>query len=432
MTKEIHPSEVDGAIAAPASKSYAQRAIAAALLARGESVLRGVEPSGDTIAAFSVAQALGAKISEPGSAKISWKGDIYYVTGGLAPATKVIDIGESGLATRLFTPIAALCDKPITVTGHGSILTRPISMMEAPLRELGVEVTTNGGLLPITVRGPIRGGVVHADGALSSQFITGLLMAAPLAQNDTLIRVASLNSRPYIDMTLEVMRAFGVEAENRGYREFFISAGQSYTPADYRIEGDWSGASTLLVAGATRGSVTVTNLDPASSQADAAILDALRMAGAIVEAGDSYAGDTMNATTGSITVRRGELRAFAFDATQCPDLFPALVALAASCQGVTALRGTERLTHKESDRAATLAAEFGRMGVRIDISQPDIMKVYGGTIRGAQVDSHNDHRIAMSLAVAALSAEGTTTITGAEAIGKSYPAFWDDLEAIRS
>ncbi|MCL2465593.1 MAG: 3-phosphoshikimate 1-carboxyvinyltransferase [Micrococcales bacterium] len=389
-------------------------------------------------------------------------GGTYRITGGLNPRSATVDIGESGLSTRLFTPIAALCDRQITVTGHGSILSRPVSMMEAPLRELGVTVTTNGGLLPITVRGPLRGGVVHADGALSSQFITGLLMAAPLAGSDTFIRVESLNSRPYIDMTLEVMHAFGVAAENRDYREFFIPAGQSYTAADYTVEGDWSGASTLLVAGATCGSsggITITNLDPSSSQADAAILAALRLAGAIVETGveggqvRETVGERLRSTgqrpgrderfpnlppppnpkaTGWVTVRRGEVRAFEFDATQCPDLFPALVALAASCRGTTTLRGTERLTHKESDRAATLAAEFGKLGIRVDISQRDVMKVHGGPMRGAQVDSHNDHRIAMALAVAALGAsDGPTTITGAESVDKSYPAFWEALESIR-
>ncbi|GHU99313.1 3-phosphoshikimate 1-carboxyvinyltransferase [Bacteroidia bacterium] len=411
MTTEITPRAVAGMVAAPASKSYAQRAIAAALLARGGSTLRGVDPSGDTLAALGVARALGAMIES--------HGDICHISGGLDPKTDTIDIGESGLSTRLFTPIAALCNRRITVAGHGSILTRPVSMMEAPLRELGVEVRSDNGHLPISVRGPMSGGVVHADGEVSSQFITGLLMAAPLAAEDTFICVASLNSRPYIDMTLEVMRRFGVEADNRNYAEFHVRGGQSYAPTDYRVEGDWSGASTLLVAGATRGSVTVANLNPSSAQADAAMLEALRRAGARVEVAGM-----------EVTVSRGELRGFEFDATQCPDLFPALAALGASCRGETILRGTRRLTHKESDRAATLAGELGRLGVAVDIRQPDVMRITGGAMRGAAVSSHNDHRIAMALAVAALGADGPTTIEGAEAVGKSYPDFWRALRQI--
>ncbi|MDR0509842.1 MAG: 3-phosphoshikimate 1-carboxyvinyltransferase [Rikenellaceae bacterium] len=429
MIVRIGPSPVAGSIAAPTSKSFAQRAIAAALLAGGQSVLRAVEPSGDVSAALDAARALGTAVGAQGVASVGSSvgaagaadvgGDTYNITGGLSPDAATVNIGESGLSARLFIPVAALCDREITVTGRGSVLSRPFGMVEAPLRSLGVEVRTSEGRLPVVLRGPLRGGEAAVDGSVSSQFITGLLTALPVASGDSVLRVSALNSRPYINMTLDVLSQFGISVEHNDFREFHIRGGQRYRPTDYRVEGDWSGASTLLVAGAVGGEICATNLNVASQQADAAILEALRLCGASVFLGSD-----------SVRVVRNELRAFEFDATHCPDLFPALVALAASCTGVSVLRGASRLAHKESDRAAALAAEFGRMGIAIDLSQPDVMRVTGGLMHGAELDSHNDHRIAMAVAVAALNARGQTTIARAEAVEKSYPAFWNVLKNI--
>ena len=293
-------------------------------------------------------------------------------------------------------------------------------MMEKPLRTLGAKVTSEGGYLPIRIEGPLHGGAVSVDGSLSSQFITGLLMALPLAERDTTLTVHNLKSRPYIDMTLSLLGTFGIDVKHNEYRQFFIEGRQRYAPARYNVEGDWSGASCLLVAGATTGEVTVRNLNPVSLQADMAIVDALTRAGAQI-----------TTTTDSVTVRRSTLHAFEFDATHCPDLFPALAALAASCQGVSTLRGTRRLAHKESDRARTIADVLENMGISVDLSAPDVMRVTGGEIRSAEVSSHNDHRIAMAAAVAALRCErGSVTIRGAEAVAKSYPEFWDDLSGL--
>lgn len=414
MDKKIKGALVRGTIQAPSSKSYAQRAIAAALLAEGETVLENMELCSDTRAALLVSGALGATAQHRDATT-------YVIKGGMRPAVSTIDIGESGLSTRMFTPIASLSQTPITITGHGSILKRPMEMMVEPLENLGVKVKAEKGTyLPITVQGPLKGGETHVDGRVSSQFLTGLLMALPLAQNDTTLHVGQLKSIPYIDMTIDVLHSFGIEVRhNEDYSEFFIEGGQSYTPRTYNIEGDWSGASCLLVAGAIAGEVMVTNLNPLSLQADVEIVSALSRAGAeIITEKDR------------ITVRKQPLHSFEFDATHCPDLFPSLVALAANCEGISVLKGTERLTHKESDRAETLRIEFGKMGVLVDISQENIMKVRGGNIRAAIVDSHNDHRIAMATAVTALVAEGETTILDAGAVNKSYPGFWDDLASI--
>ena len=413
MKTTIHKGRIAGSITAPASKSYAQRAVAAALLAGGETTLTHLDLCNDTRAALDVARRLGASVSHEGTT--------YTIRGGLNPVSTKLNIGESGLATRLFTPIASLCHMPITINGEGSILRRPIEMMEEPLQALGVEVISNGGYLPISVQGPMRGGEIHVDGSLSSQFITGLLMTLPLSPNDTVLHVENLKSRPYVDMTIDLAARFGVAIEHNNYEQFYIAGGQHYTPCTYNIEGDWSGASCLLVAGATAGSITIRNLNHISLQADLAIIEALARAGAEIIT-----------TNSSVTVHGGPLHAFEFDATDCPDLFPALAALAASCEGTSVLTGTQRLTYKESNRAKTIAEVFGRLGIGVDLSEENTMRITGGPVSSAVVDSHNDHRIAMAAAVAALSSDDSVVIEGADAADKSYPNFWNDLDTLRS
>lgn len=413
MIKTVSKATVSGAIKAPTSKSYAQRAIAAALLADGLTTLTNMELCSDTRAALEVAKTLGASYEIIGESK-------YLIKGGLNCVNSTIDIGESGLSARMFTPIAALCSEPITITGRGTICRRSMGMIIDPLRDLGVDVRSHGGLLPLTVTGPIMGGETTVDGSVSSQFITGLLMALPLAKYDTTFRVTSVKSTPYIDMTLDLLDRFGIETKHNDYVEFYVEGGQKYVPCEFSIEGDWSGASCMLVAGAIAGSLTVRNLNQMSKQADITILDALALAGAEIEI-----------MRDAVKVTQPEyLSAFEFDATHCPDLFPALVALAANCHGISNISGAGRLLHKESDRAESLREEYARLGIEVDISRPDVIYIRGGEIKGATVDSHADHRIAMSLAVAALNSSAPVTITGAESVDKSYPAFWADLEYI--
>jgi 3-phosphoshikimate 1-carboxyvinyltransferase len=211
-----------------------------------------------------------------------------------------------------------------------------------------------------------------------------------------------------------------VDVDHRDYEEFYIPGGQAYTPTSVTIEGDWSAASCLLVAGAVAGEVTVRNLNPVSLQADAAIIEALSRSGARIEQ-----------SRGEVTVSRRELRAFSFDATDCPDLFPALAALAASCEGTSAIIGTSRLAHKESDRAQAIFSEYSRLGIEVDLSEDDVMRITGGPAQGSvTVDSHGDHRMAMSLAVAALNASGPVTILDAECVSKSYSDFWADFASL--
>ena len=414
MDKSVSAGCVKGIITPPSSKSYAQRAIALALLSQGKSILHNIEFCKDTRSALSCIEALGAKVEILDESTIA-------IEGGLRPLSNTLHVGESGLATRLFTPIASLWHEAITIQGEGTLLHRPMIMMIEPLRALGVEVRDGGGYLPIEVKGPIHGGEIEVDGSISSQFITGLLLSLPLAEEDTTLHVTSPVSTPYIDMTIDTARIFGIEIMQKegDYTEFFIEGGQKYTPADISIEGDWSGASTILVAGAIAGEVTVKNISTLSKQADTAIIRALERAGAgiIIE-------------HDSITVSKRPLKAFTFDATNSPDLFPALAALAAAAEGVSTIIGTSRLSHKESDRAETLRQEYEKLGIEIDISQEDVMTIRGGKIKPATVFSHGDHRIAMSLAVSALRCDGEVVIEQAECVEKSYPTFFEDLESI--
>ena len=413
MDKTVPLGRVKGTLTPPCSKSYAQRALAASLLCGETSVLRNLEFCDDTRSALRCIETLGARVKHVDASTLS-------IEGGLHPRGKVLHVGESGLATRLFTPIASLCGMPVTIEGQGTLLRRPMHMMIEPLRRLGVRVRDNDGYLPFEVCGPIRGGEIDVDGSVSSQFITGLLLALPLSQHDTTLHVRSAVSTPYLDMTVDTAARFGVEICHNDYKEFYIEGGQRYRPAFFSIEGDWSAAAMLLVAGAVAGEVTVKNVSMLSKQADTAVCTALVRAGAelIHEAA-------------RITVRRRPLRAFEFDATQCPDLFPPLAALAAACEGESLITGTSRLAHKESDRAETLREEYAKVGIEINLSTPDVMRIRGGRIRAARVQSHGDHRMAMSMAVAGLLSDGEMTIEDAECVAKSYPGFFEDLEKIR-
>ena len=412
MDKSVPRGRISGVATPPCSKSYAQRALAAALLAEGESVLRNLDFCDDTLSAIRVIETLGAKVERLDERTVR-------VSGGLDPQSDLLNMGESGLATRMFTPIASLCNKPITVQGEGTLLYRPMHMMIEPLRKLGVDVRDGGGRLPVEVCGPISGGEIEVDGSVSSQFLTGLLMALPLAAEDTTIAVENAVSTPYLDMTIDLASKFGVNIQHNDYKEFYVEGSQKYEATDLVIEGDWSAAAMLLVAGAVAGEITLTNISLLSKQADVAICDALVRAGALV-----------TSEPDRITVEHRDLVGFEFDATQCPDLFPALAALAAAAEGESVIYGTHRLEHKESNRAETIASEYGKLGIKVEL-EGDMMRIHGGEIHAAEVESHHDHRIAMSMAVSALRSDGEVLIHDAECVAKSFPDFFAVLESLR-
>lgn len=443
MLMTIQPSVLSGEIRAPASKSSMQRACAAALLRTGETIIHQPGHSNDDKAALGVIRDLGAEVSRLDD------GSLRVRSNGVGPAIAAndggpmeVNCGESGLGLRMFAPIIALNGRTVKVRGEGSLLTRPMDFFDEIFPRLGIRVVSNKGKLPLEIQGPLQPHSIAIDGSLSSQFLTGLLMSFSAAgAKDVTIRVHNLKSRPYIDLTLEVMKHFGREVENRGYEEFYFSGEQAEADRngcerasggagilEYTVEGDWSGGAFLLVAGAIAGPITVRGLDTRSTQADKAILQALRDSGAELRINSEV-----------ISIGPAGLKAFQFDATDCPDLFPPLTALAAYCEGTTVIAGVSRLAHKESNRGLTLQEEFGKMGIAIDlVGDKMLIRGAGGSaisgtgsgVRGAVVHSRHDHRIAMACAVGALRAMGELTIEEAGAIDKSYPDFYRHLQQL--
>lgn len=408
----IPPGPVAGRLRAPASKSHLQRLILAAALADGESVLGEPGQSADGRACLAVARALGAEVEEsPRQLRIR---------GGGPVRGRRLPCGESGFCLRAAAAVAGLWDGEFTLEGEGSLASRPVDMVLAPLGQLGVAASTREGHPPVTVRGPLRGGRAVVDGSSSSQFLSGLLLALPRAAGDSQLEVRGLRSGAYVRMTLEVLAAFGAQVEAATDGSWYrMQGGQRYRPVDLAVEGDWSGAAFLLVAGAVAGEVTVAGLDPGSVQPDRAVLEALEAAGAHV----AWQG-------GDLRVARGELRAFSFDATDCPDLFPPLAALACHAQGTSRIAGVARLAHKESDRGAALVSELTALGARVAVAGA-VLEITGGPLPGGRLDPHNDHRMAMAGAVAALGSRDGVTMAGEGCVAKSYPDFFQALASLR-
>lgn len=422
MNVIIYPSDIRGNIRAAAGKSSMQRACAAALLRKGLTRIINPGNSNDDMAAIDVIQKLGATIQYDAN------GDLLISSCGIDPVSGEMNCGESGLGIRMFTPLAALSNMELTVNGTGSLQTRPMHFFDEVFPKLGVKIQSNEGKLPLRIQGPLTPADIEIDGSLSSQFLTGLLMAYGAAgAKDVAIRVKDLKSKPYIDLTLQIMQYFGWDVENDQYETFRFkgNTGKAQpsegSPMTYQVEGDWSGAAFLLVAGAIAGEIAVEGLDLFSTQADKAILQAL-----------SDSGCALSIREKSIEVGPLPLKAFHFDATDCPDLFPPLAALASYCEGTTVIEGVKRLAHKESDRGLTLQEEFGKLGVEIEL-QDNLMLVKGhaaGAVQSAKVHSRHDHRIAMACAIAALRAHGPVQIEAADAINKSYPDFYRHLQQL--
>ena len=422
MQVVISPSAIKGSIVAPASKSLMQRACAAALLRKGTTTLVNYGKSNDDKAVLQLLQHLGADIIYLDETRLQ------IISAGLldsAPANDILDCGESGLAVRMFTPLLALLSTPITITGLGSLMQRPMHFFDEILPQLGVDVNSVSGKLPLQIKGPLEPKNITVDGSLSSQFLTGLLFAYSAADaKDVTISCINLNSKPYIDLTLKVLADFGMKVPvNKDYKEFVFTEGNKMShqipTSGYVIESDWSSASFLMVAGAIAGNIIIKGLDVFTEQADKKILEALQDCGC-----------RLSIQMESIEVSAKGLQPFHFDATECPDLFPPLVALAAYCNGTSVIEGAERLIYKESNRAISLQEQFSKLGIGIAI-QDDKMIIKGGTgVKAAHVDSCHDHRIAMACAVAALAADGKVTIDNADAVNKSYPGFYADLRSL--
>ena len=431
MVAIVHPSKLSGSQIAPASKSSMQRACAAALIHIGKTIIHNPGHSNDDLAALDVIQKLGAiveterLVNEKGN-----MGSIVVNSNGVKPIGPSMNCGESGLGIRMFTPIAALSNELISIEGKGSLVKRPMHFFDEILPKVGVKVQSQKGFLPIQIQGPLVPANITIDGSLSSQFLTGMLMAYAATEKQNIeIKVIDLKSKPYIDLTLAVLNSFGWKVEHTNYESFrFLAHAPLKSVIEYTVEGDWSGAAFLLVAGAIAGPIKVKGLQLNSTQADKKIMEALISAKATMKQEED--GILIGPSADNSNNYSNGLLAFEFDATDCPDLFPPLVALASVCNGVTKIKGVSRLAHKESDRGLTLQTEFAKMGVQIELVGDEMLIHGGALIQSATVFSQQDHRIAMACGVAALVANGPIEITEAEAINKSYTDFFTHLQEL--
>lgn len=444
----------DDALTMPVSKSFAQRAIIAAALADGVSHLKGYTACGDNEAAIQVARNLGAEVSVDGNV-VTVKG-ISAQLGSLNHSE--LHVGESGLLTRMLIPVMAqLSPETVTFTGEKTLLGRPLTgakeMMEAFDASVCSVDEEDPVRVPLTVRGPLKAGRAEISGKHGSQLISGLLMALPFAERNSSLIVHEPKSIPYMFITLEVLKKFGIKVGNDmlGGPDFLASDGdwslctemvfkvkgnQKYKAADIDLEGDWSAAANFLVAGAIFGQAEIQGLDTTSLQADLSIMDILMDAGASLS--------QLDGDCGNITVQRAPLKAFNVDASNCPDLFPIISVLASFCQGTSRLAGVGRLANKESDRAKAIIEMLTQMGVQAHIDGDEMLieghslaqRLLGGAssesgenavglLKGGSYTSHHDHRMVMALKVAALGADGPIVIDDEECVAKSFPQFHD-------
>lgn len=410
------PNNIDIKIVdAPASKSFAQRILLASAFSSQPVEIKNLGSCDDVLHIKSIVKQLGATIIEKEDSIIVTGKPISDYRNNNSHHTQ-LNCGESGLGIRLTTSIVAAIGGKFTINGEGSLLKRPLTQFNEFLPKMGVDFELDNGKLPIQLSGSINGGEFTIDGSLSSQYISGLLMALPLAKEDSILHVTSPTSIPYIDVTLDVLSFFGIKISNENYTKYTIVGNQEYTPIKntVNVEGDWSGAAFWIVFGLIKEEIVIKNLNQASTQADRAILDVIELVNSTYEWGNAI-----------LKIKKGSLQPFSFNATHCPDLFPILVVLAAAINGTSTITGVYRLKHKESNRGLVLQTEFKKLGLDITIDG-DIMTVYGtGKLLSGTINSNNDHRIAMAGAIASLLSPKGITIIDANCVNKSYPEFWD-------
>lgn len=405
----VKNGKYNGTLFLPFSKSYLQRTIAIAALSKKTVELTGYTASNDTDAAIQIIQSLDYNTSiDDNTLKIS--------PPDLMKNNVVLHANESGLSSRLFSIVVALLTENAIIKGEGTLLNRPFFEVENVLQQLGKETLSNKGFLPLQIHGKFTVKNIKVDASQSSQILSGLLITLPFANFDTCeIHVNNCNSKPYIQMTLDILSHFGIEILNDNYNIFTLQGNQQINNQKYSIEGDWSAASIHAVIAAATGKIVLQNANINSAQADKAILNVLQECGAHILIKKD-----------SIEINRNKLNAFQYNATDCPDLFPALAVLASQCKGKSVITGTKRLIHKESNRAQSIEIALKNLGIHVNI-EDNCMMIEGGTIKGGTIDSHHDHRIAMMGAALGLLSENGVLIKDSHAVNKSYPDFFKDF-----
>lgn len=403
----FNASSLHGTWRAPSSKSDLIRRIAIAMQCEEESVFENVTWCNDSYTMLAIADAWGAEI------KID-EGKLY-VRGTKEPESTIFHAGESALCLRLILSQLARFDNTFTITAEGTLLNRPIGEIVRVLEQKGAKIKTNNGYPPVTITGPIKSGNITIEYPITSQNISGLLMALPILEGDSTMRLNKLVSLPYIQHTLKCLQQANIEiGVDQNFLNYIIKGKQQYQPVHTRIEGDWSSASLFFAASAINGNITFVNLQSDSVQADKKILDLVN-----VKLSDSI-----------YQCKKQKISEFEIDITHYPDLFPALVILAMRANNPSKIFGINRLIYKESNRINAFVEEFQKFGVKFLI-EGDILKIQPcEEIKDSEIQSHNDHRIAMAAAMAVVGTDATVSISDAQCVNKSYPSFWEDLECL--
>lgn len=406
-----HRSTLTGKILIPASKSHTIRAVAIATMADGRSVLRNPLESTDARSAFRAAEEFGAVITVEPDAWI-----IEGIGGNISPKAKFVDVANSGTSLRIFTALAALGINKIMFDGDSSIRKRPMTPLFSALRNLGAVVETENDKCPFTIHGPLKGGKTTVNG-ISSQFLTALLFASPLAGKDTEIVVEDLHEKPYVEITLDWLRKQNIRFEQEGLEQFRVFGNQHYTPFDRQIPADFSSATFALCAAAiTRSEILIKGLDFNDHQGDKEVFSFLQKMGVRLEHRPE-----------GVWVKGGELNGIDIDMNNTPDALPALAVVGCFAKGTTRLLNVAQARLKECDRITAAKTELGKMGAKIT-ELPDGLIIEQSELKGTSVHGYNDHRMVMSLAIAGMAASGETTVDTAESMQITYPSFVHDMD----
>ncbi|MDI6705773.1 MAG: 3-phosphoshikimate 1-carboxyvinyltransferase [Bacillota bacterium] len=417
---KINPAKLNGEIHIPPSKSLSHRAIICAGLSDGVSVIDNLMFSDDIEATLNGMKSLGTDIQRT---EIGPHQDIYCVT--LKGNSKVrvmnatIDCRESGSTLRFLIPFAGIAGEKITFTGRGRLSERPLDAYYEIFDQQNIQYNNNGRL-PLEVRGTLKPGTFKIKGDISSQFITGLMFVLPLLDGASRIEITTgLESKGYVDLTIDILKKFGIEIENNDYTGFYIKGNQKYRSRYYRVEGDYSQAAFWIVAGSLGGRIKCIDMNTDSLQGDKAILDIVKKMGAILEIGEDF-----------VKIKESRTHGTVIDASQYPDLVPIIAVLGALSSGTTKIINAERLRIKESDRLKAISTELNKLGANVRELEDGLIIEGKEELKGGTVDSWNDHRIAMALAVASIRCTGPVIITGSGAVKKSYPQFWRDFKKL--
>lgn len=418
---EIQPSKLEGEIRIPPSKSLAHRALICAGLSDGISHIHNVEFSDDIIATSEGIKSLGAEVE-------IYQNDHKYMTHSirvkgirtLKPINNKINCNESGSTLRFLIPIFSLTEEEITFTGEGKLVERPLDVYYRIFNEQKIQYSNNRGNLPLTIRGKIRAGEFQVNGSISSQFISGLMFALPLLSKDSIIHMTTdLESKGYVDLTIDMLKRFDIEIQNKNYGQFYIPGNQRYKATEYIVPGDYSQGAFWIVAGILGVNIKCRDLEKDSLQSDKAILD-------IVNQMDG----NLTVSKNSVTTSKSKTKGITIDASQFPDIVPILAVLASLSEGTTRIINAQRLRIKESDRLKAISTELNKLGADIEELADGLLIKGKERLNGGVVESWGDHRIAMALAIASISCKDTVTIQNSNVVTKSYPKFWADFKQL--